>query len=249
MKERWLSAFGEREETPIDMLVLHCSVYPVDKTLAIFEEYGVSSHYLIDEDGEVFCLVPEEKSAYHGGIGFWKGQNASINKRSIGIELVHPTLGQSPYSKKQIDALIPLCQKILKKYSICPQNVVGHSDVAPLRKADPGKCFPWQKLAQNGIGLWYNQDDASKMGEDCVSVLLSKIGYNVCDEDNLCASAYAFCRRFLPEEVTVDQDVMHLVDNVYPKEDKSLLKKENFVKCLKAVAYRYEKLENILSKE
>ena len=141
-------------------------------------------------------------------------------------------------------ALIPLCKELMQKYRIAAENVVGHSDIKPLGKADPGMCFPWQRLAQEGIGLWYNPADAEKTEENNVSVLLAKVGYNTADEETTIASAYAFRRRFLPEEVRIDNDVMHLVDNVYPVGDKSLLSGEKFINCLKAVAYRYETLEN-----
>lgn len=243
MKECLLPDCCERN-AEIDMLVLHCSAYPADKLIDIFKEYKVSSHYIIDENGEIIRLVDEAKAAYHAGVGFWRGRADSCNMRSVGIELVNMSLGQTPYSEAQIAALIPLCKELMQKYRIAAENVVGHSDIKPLGKADPGMCFPWQRLAQEGIGLWYNPADAEKTEENNASVLLAKVGYNTADEETTIASAYAFRRRFLPEEVRIDNDVMHLVDNVYPVGDKSLLSGEKFINCLKAVAYRYETLEN-----
>ncbi|MDY4841174.1 MAG: N-acetylmuramoyl-L-alanine amidase [Alphaproteobacteria bacterium] len=243
MKECLLPDCCERN-AEIDMLVLHCSAYPAAKAIETYREAKVSAHYIIDENGEIIRLVDEAKAAYHAGVGFWRGRTDSCNMRSVGIELVNMSLGQTPYSEAQIAALIPLCKELMQKYRIATENVVGHSDIKPLGKADPGMCFPWQRLAQEGIGLWYNPADAEKTEENNASVLLAKVGYNTADEETTIASAYAFRRRFLPEEVRIDNDVMHLVDNVYPVGDKSLLSGEKFINCLKAVAYRYETLEN-----
>ena len=243
MKECLLPDCCERN-AEIDMLVLHCSAYPAAKAISTYREAKVSAHYLIDETGEIIKLVDETMAAYHAGPGFWRGRSDSCNMRSVGVELVNLSLGQTPYSEAQIAALIPLCKTLMQKYRIAPENVVGHSDLRPTGKADPGVCFPWQRLAEEGIGLWYNPADAEKAEENNVSALLAKVGYNTTDEETTIASAYAFRRRFLPEEVLIDKDVMHLVDNVYPVGDKSLLYGKKFINCLKAVAYRYETLEN-----
>lgn len=238
MKERLLPHFGERK-TPVDMLVLHCSAFEPSKLIDIFEEYKVSSHYIIDVNGEITKLVDESKSAYHAGVGHWRGSDESINSRSIGMELVNMALGQEPYAEEQIAKLIPFCKKLIRKYNIQPQNVVGHSDVEPLRKADPGICFPWKRLAKEGIGLWYEPKNAAKVPQENVADLLAAIGYNVKDEEALIASAYAFRRRFLPQEVAIDNNIAHLVDNVYPVGDRTQLEGEKFLQTLKAVSYSF----------
>lgn len=239
MKEYLLPHYGERS-SPVDMLVLHCSAYAPDKLIGFFDEYKSSSHYIIDVDGEVIKLVDEKKSAYHAGVGYWRGSDASINSRSVGIELVNMSLGQEDYSEKQIEKLIPFCQKIIRKYKIKPENIVGHSDIKPKGKADPGINFPWKRMAKEGIGLWYELKNAAKISEDDPVKLLSFIGYDARDEESAIASAYAFRRRFMRNEVEIDPDIMHLVDNVYPAGRKELLGGEKFLQTLKAVAYSYQ---------
>lgn len=147
-------------------------------------------------------------------------------------------MGQTPYTEAQIDKLIFFCKKLIKKYNIAPQNIVGHSDISPTRKPDPGLAFPWKRLAKEGVGLWYQPKNADKMVENDVAKLLATIGYDVRDEATTKASAYAFCRRFLPQYVKVDADVYHLVDNVLP-DDFSFMKEQKFLQTLKAVAYSY----------
>src|SRR5208283_3912019 len=102
----------------------------------------VSAHYLIDEDGTVYSLVPEEMRAWHAGLSSWRGKT-DVNSRSIGIELVNPghEFGYRPFPKAQMDALIPLARGILSHHPIPPRNVVAHSDIAPTRKEDPGELF------------------------------------------------------------------------------------------------------------
>ena len=233
MQERLMPHFAERK-MPVEMVVLHCSAFPLEKCLEIWDDYGVSPHYAIDEQGELFKLVDEKYRAYHAGKGYWYGREGDMNEGSIGIELVNMSLGQKPdsYTEAQLNTLIPLLQNLIKKYNIKPQNIVGHSDIAPLRKADPGLAFPWEKLAQHGIGRWYNSHRSSEIkSRDAVS-LLKGLGYDTRDEETAIASAYAFRRHYLPEEVKVDPDMQHLLDNVYPKNDKSLLTGEAFISAL-----------------
>jgi N-acetylmuramoyl-L-alanine amidase len=115
----------------------------------------VSSHYVVDEDGAVFRLVPEERRAWHAGISYWRGHNA-LNDRSIGIEIVNPghEWGYRDFPALQMAAVCDLCLSILSRQPIPPRNVIGHSDVAPDRKTDPGEKFRWEDLARNGVGLW-----------------------------------------------------------------------------------------------
>lgn len=241
MKECLMTHYAERT-TPVEMIVLHCSAFPIEECLKIWDEYEVSAHYVIDENGEITRLVEEKNKAYHAGEGFWRGRSGNLNTYSIGIELINKSLGQEGYSEKQIEKLIPFLQKLMRKYKLDPRDVVGHSDMAPKRKADPGRSFPWKSLSKEGLGLWYQPKNAVKMSENNVANLLGSIGYDVSDEEAVIASAYAFRRHYLPEEVEIDGDIQHLVDNVYPREDKMQLRGDKFVNTLKAVAYSFEKM-------
>jgi N-acetylmuramoyl-L-alanine amidase len=147
-----------RGDVPVDMLVLHYTGMETgDAALARMCDPAakVSAHYMIEEDGRVFRLVDEERRAWHAGVASWRG-HTDINARSIGIELVNPghEFGYRDFPEAQIAALIDLSRGILRRHPIPPRNVVGHSDVAPARKTDPGERFPWRTLAEAGIGLW-----------------------------------------------------------------------------------------------
>ena len=142
----------------IDMLVLHYTgMKTAEEALARLcdPEARVSAHYTIDLDGRVYRHVPEEQRAWHAGISYWAGER-NINGCSVGIEIVNPghEFGYVPFPKPQIAALIDLASDILARHRIPPARVVGHSDVAPARKEDPGELFPWPQLADFGLGLW-----------------------------------------------------------------------------------------------
>lgn len=115
----------------------------------------VSAHYMVDEQGVVFHLVPEEKQAWHAGISCWNGK-AAINENSIGIEVVNTghEYGYRPFPQVQMDAVLKLSQDILTRHHIVPKDIVGHSDISPTRKTDPGELFDWQFLAKNNVGVW-----------------------------------------------------------------------------------------------
>ncbi len=115
----------------------------------------VSAHYVVEEDGRVFRLVPEERRAWHAGVSFWKG-TTDCNGASVGVEIVNPghEFGYRPFPDVQIDAAIDLLDGIRSRWTVMEDCVVGHSDVAPDRKTDPGELFPWKRLAEAGHGLW-----------------------------------------------------------------------------------------------
>jgi len=149
----------------------------------------VSCHLLINKVGRVYRLVDNSKTAWHAGKSCW-GKLKNINKNSIGIELVNKghRLGYTNFNKKQLLSLIKICKNLIKKYKIKKQNIVGHSDVAPLRKIDPGEKFPWEKLASKNIGIWHNKtksllkkyrrnENFKKSEEIFFSKNLIKIGY------------------------------------------------------------------------
>lgn len=147
---------------PVSMLVLHYTgMESAAAALARMRDptAKVSAHYMIDEDGRVFQLVPEERRAWHAGISCWAGVR-DINAVSIGIELVNPghaypgyAGGYRPFPEAQMTALEGLAAEILRRHAIPRHRVLGHSDVAPARKCDPGELFDWERLARRGIGI------------------------------------------------------------------------------------------------
>ncbi|MET0210038.1 MAG: N-acetylmuramoyl-L-alanine amidase, partial [Burkholderiaceae bacterium] len=143
-------------------LVLHYTVANTPSSIKILTEKEVSSHYLLTDEAtpKIYRLVDENRAAWHAGNSSWKNFT-QLNNSSIGIEIVNagwkdtPT-GRvyAPFPQAQVDALIPLVKDIVQRHGIAPENVLGHSDIAPLRKQDPGPQFPWQRLAQEGLVLW-----------------------------------------------------------------------------------------------
>lgn len=143
---------------PISMLVLHYTgMRTGEEALARLCEptSKVSAHYLVEEDGRILPLVNEQNRAWHAGKSYWRGIT-DVNSASISIEIVNPghEFGLSPFPAAQMEAVKNLCRDIITRYSILPCNVVGHSDIAPERKQDPGELFDWQWMAAAGIGLW-----------------------------------------------------------------------------------------------
>jgi N-acetylmuramoyl-L-alanine amidase len=186
----------------VDMLVLHYTGMPSgEAALARLCDPAarVSAHYTIDEDGTVYAMVPEELRAWHAGVSYWAGAR-DINARSIGIELVNPghEFGYRAFPEAQITALMELAGAILARHSIPAWRVLGHSDVAPARKEDPGELLPWVRLAAKGIGLW--PDQAADPGNAQVPKLLAHYGYDL--EAPLEKTVIAFQRHFRPTRVT-----------------------------------------------
>lgn len=187
----------------VDILVLHYTgMRTAEEALARLSDpvARVSAHYTIDRDGQVFRQVPEERRAWHAGISYWAGER-NVNARSIGIELVNPghEFGYVPFAQAQIGALIDLARGIFARHPIPPHRVVGHSDVAPARKTDPGELFPWKALAQFGIGVWPGAaPPTGNAGIERAAELLSRFGYGVPPEVDwpLDAVIAAFQRRF-----------------------------------------------------
>ena len=116
----------------------------------------VSSHFVINRNGKIYRLLQDHQIAWHAGKSCW-GKYRDINKNSIGIELVNKghQFGYTNFKKEQLSSLIKICKNLIKKYKIKKENIVGHSDIAPLRKIDPGEKFPWKQLAKKNIGIWY----------------------------------------------------------------------------------------------
>jgi N-acetylmuramoyl-L-alanine amidase len=196
------------EGAAIDILVLHYTGMKTAKeALARLcdPQARVSAHYTIDRDGRVYRHVPEERRAWHAGVSYWAGER-NVNARSIGIEIVNPghEFGYVPFADAQIGALIDLSRGIFARHPIPPHRVVGHSDIAPPRKTDPGELFPWKELAEYGIGVWWqNAPLAGDAAAARVPELLAQFGYGVPPEVDwpLESVITAFQRRFRTEKI------------------------------------------------
>lgn len=147
----------------------------------------VSAHWLIHENGRAEALVPEVRRAWHAGAGSWRGRD-DVNSRSIGIEIANP--GDRPFPSRQMDALCLLLRQIMVRWAIGPEGVIGHSDMAPDRKIDPGPRFDWQRLAREGLAL-----AAGQGGDGPLQDSLTRIGYPPADPEIRLA---AFRLRFRP---------------------------------------------------
>ena len=193
----------------------------------------VSCHYLIKNNGEIIKMVPDLYIAWHAGDSSWKNYK-SLNQNSIGIEITNPghKYGYKNFTKKQITALLKLSKFLIKKYKISPKNILGHSDIAVLRKKDPGEKFPWSYLSKNRIGIWHklNKQDLiknrklkiSKIEENIFFRSLFKIGYSkkytkdISKDKYLIELTKTFQRRFRQELVNgkIDQECLLISKNL-----------------------------------
>ncbi|MEL6363634.1 MAG: N-acetylmuramoyl-L-alanine amidase [Pseudomonadota bacterium] len=195
--------FDDRQGRPVEYVVLH---YTGMKTGADALERlrdpaaKVSAHYMIEEDGRLFRLVPDGKRAWHAGVSYWRGER-DMNAVSIGIELVNPghEFGYRPFPERQIDRLVGLLKDLFARHPrLTPERVIGHSDVAPARKTDPGELFPWDRLAKERLALPTHGGAPEPVEEEGALAALGSIGYLVDDETREAALA-AFQRRFRPD--------------------------------------------------
>jgi N-acetylmuramoyl-L-alanine amidase len=203
---------------PPDMVVLHYTGMATGAAaLARLRDPAakVSAHYLVEEDGRLFALVPEERRAWHAGKSSWKGA-PDINGASIGIEMVNPghEFGYRPYTTAQIGAVIALIDGIKGRWTVPDGRILAHSDVAPARRQDPGELFPWRDLALAGHGLWAEPPSAPggplSTGEEGPGVFalqagLTRLGYDLppsgaYDEETACV-VRAFQRHWRPARV------------------------------------------------
>jgi N-acetylmuramoyl-L-alanine amidase len=203
---------------PPDMIVLHYTgmqTGPAALERLCDPQAKVSAHYMVEEDGRVFALVPEERRAWHAGVSFWKGEQ-DVNAVSIGIELVNPghDLGYPDFPDMQVEALVGLLDAIRGRWTVPNSRILGHSDVAPGRKIDPGEKFPWKRLAQDGHGLWIEADPAPGaplgVGDEGTGVFalqagLTRLGYDSAPsghyDEHTQTIVTAFQRHWRPERV------------------------------------------------
>ena len=190
---------NDRRGRAPDLLVLHYT--GMASAAAALERLcdpaaEVSAHYLVEEDGRVWQLVPDERRAWHAGRALWAGED-DVNARSLGVEIVNPghEFGYRDFPPEQIEAVILLCRDLVRRHAIVPARVVGHSDVAPLRKQDPGERFPWPALAAAGIGLWPPPLPPLVPDETAAKRDLAAFGYGYLEAD-FAAVLTAVQRRF-----------------------------------------------------
>ena len=210
-------------------LLFHYTVFDLERTLKVFNDPAckVSAHYVVSLEGDVHETVPETRAAWHAGLSSWGGQE-SLNGQSIGIEIINDGYrerdDQDPgqvvqgddrewysYTEAQVEALERLSKEIINRHGIRPENVVGHSDVAPLRKLDPGPLFPWQELARRGVGRWYdlrktdssNHIPAIGSGEEraWAAEKLEMVGYALPNEEAFGQVVRAFHMHFRPTNI------------------------------------------------
>ena len=173
--------FGSRPEgTKIDTIIIHYTdMYSNELALKRLcdPKYQVSSHYLIHKNGLIYALVPDAKRAWHAGPSSWRGRS-NVNDFSIGIELDNQ--GFEEFTPLQMDSLISLCKDLKAIHPISPFNIVGHSDITPSRKFDPGRLFNWKILAENKIGVYPRKFKPSKIPEIVkIQEMLAKYGYKI----------------------------------------------------------------------
>ena len=196
----------------------------------------VSSHYLIKNNGEVVMMVPDLYIAWHAGKSYWKNFK-SLNKNSIGIEISNPghNLRYKKFSKKQVQSILKISKFLIRKYKIKKKNILGHSDIAPNRKKDPGEKFPWKFLSKHKIGFWHNlstkvlKENRKKkiniLGKKNFYNNLSKIGYLIKSPKEIKKDKYlnlvskAFQRRFRQELINgeIDQECLLISQNLAKK--------------------------------
>ena len=231
----------KRKTNQIKFLILHYTGMKTEKA-AINRltdiESRVSAHYLIKQNGEIITLVPDLYTAWHAGKSVWKNYT-SLNKDSIGIEIVNPghDINYKKFSKIQLAALVRLSKFLIKKYRINLKNILGHSDIAPERKKDPGEKFPWKLLSKEKIGYWHNLNQnelikkrnlkTNSKEKNLFLTNLFKIGYqkkflynsnfNRISFDQIISKA--FQRRFRPEIINgkIDQECLLISQNLVKK--------------------------------
>ncbi|TGX52315.1 N-acetylmuramoyl-L-alanine amidase [Sphingomonas gei] len=200
----------DARELPISMIVLHytgmaSAQAAIDRLRD--PEAKVSAHYLVDEDGSILRLVDERHRAWHAGRSHWRGVT-DVNSASIGIEIVNPghEFGYRPFTDAQMGSLIPLVAEIKERHGVTRGNVVGHSDVAPARKQDPGELFNWHALARLRLALPRPTKNLVDPGWPDAGFMLAleRFGYDVTDREG---AVTAFQRRFRPEMVDGEIDM------------------------------------------
>lgn len=201
------------------------------------KQYEVSAHYCIANDGRIFQLVKDEKKAWHAGKSFWNNVDG-LNDSSIGIEIENKghEFGYEKFPDIQMNSVMELCKELIKKYNIKPQNILGHSDIAPERKEDPGEFFDWKLLAQNGIGIYHDLEFSNAEYKDIKEISdselkkLSEIGYKIESPRHTIA---AFYRRFFPVRILLSKNARYPENIHWDEKSAELLEAiyKKYTKC------------------
>ena len=225
----------KRSSKSIKLLVIHYTGMQSERESIMRlcnPKYKVSSHFVINQNGKIYRLVQDDQTAWHAGKSCW-GKYKNLNKNSIGIELVNKghEFDYTNFKKKQLSSLIKICKILIKKYKIKKRNIVGHSDISPLRKIDPGEKFPWKELADKKIGIWHNckAKDLIKFRQVKISNKfksefinnLKKIGYcfNNKKKTNFSKTVEAFQRHYRKELINgiIDKECLIIAINILKK--------------------------------
>ena len=226
----------KRSKKSIKIIVIHYTGMQSERESIIRlcnTKSKVSTHFLINQNGKVYRMVQDNRVAWHAGKSCWGNYN-NLNKNSIGIELVNKghRFGYTNFTKKQIFSLVQICKKLIKRYKIKKNNIVGHSDIAPIRKIDPGEKFPWEHLAQKKIGIWHDykpnflrkfrknkifkKDDEIKFFKN-----LNNIGYCFSSKKNffITKTVKAFQRHYRKELINglLDKECLVIAQNLRKK--------------------------------
>ncbi|GGA75881.1 hypothetical protein GCM10008015_15620 [Flavobacterium palustre] len=212
----WISTVNFNLRKPNFIIIHHTAQDSLQQTIKTFTKTStqVSAHYVIADNGHVVHMLNDYLRAWHAGVSSW-GKNTDINSCSIGIELDNN--GSEPFSEPQITSLMALLSKLKRDYNIPAQNIIGHSDIAPSRKRDPSSLFPWKTLAENGFGVWKDDELPLAPFDFNAELALQIIGYNT---KNLSAAITAFKLHYMPEEANaiLDQNTINTIYSIYLKQ-------------------------------
>ena len=216
----------KREKSKVKYLIFHYTGMKSEKNAIkrlLNSRSKVSCHYFIKRNGEIIRMVPDLYVAWHAGVSFWK-KDRLLNSKSIGIELSNPghRNNYQKFTRTQIKSLIYISKYLIKKYKINRQNVLGHSDIAPLRKIDPGENFPWKSLAKNKISIWHKLDNRQLIKLRNIKILNSKKFYKLLSKFGYMSSKKRldkikilknFQRRFRPQLINnfVDKECYEII--------------------------------------
>jgi N-acetylmuramoyl-L-alanine amidase len=212
---QWVGTTNFNMRKPNFVIIHYTNQKTADQTLKTFTmtKTEVSAHYVIGKDGKIYHMLNDYLRAWHAGLAKW-GNNTDVNSSSIGIEL--DNYGDEPFAPAQINSLLALLAKLKKNYNIPTANFIGHSDIAPPRKQDPGVFFPWKTLAKKGFGLWYDATLSPCPDDMDIVMALRIVGY---DTRDLKSAIVAFKRHFIqtntdPQFSGPEMDVLY---NLYQK--------------------------------
>lgn len=213
--QEWVGSVNFGIRKPNFVILHHTAQESMEQTLRTFtiKRTAVSSHYVVGADGKVVQMVNDYLRAQHAGIGKW-GNTSDLNSSSIGIEIDNNGLGE-PYTEAQINSLLKLCAALKKRYNIPTANFIGHADIAPTRKPDPAN-FPWKLFAENGFGLWYDDQLVEAPIDFDPLIALRIIGYDIKDPG---AAIIAFKRHFVQKDLlpVLNDEDKKILFNLYKK--------------------------------